>query len=568
MSRDSRRNQRKKREAQAIIDAAQDVVGLNSMVGIDPGDFLKAIRSTLYQLIRRPEISRREIGALIRNLSAALRGTSDFQPASNDKRFQDPGWSQDPLAYRALQCYLVMSDALDHWADQLDIDFLERLRMDMVIALLKSTIAPSNFLLTNPPAKKKAMATRGGSLLKGMRNLVNDIRFNKGMPSQVDKSQYEVGVNLATCKGEVIFRNEILELIQYYPEGSQVHSIPLFCVPPQVNRYYLFDMSPEKSFFKYMVAQGFQLFTVVWCNPSSKQQHLGIDDYISALVEAKTVMQQVTGQTTFNLMGACTGGITASIFAGYLHASGEEVVNTMTLPVCVMRAQRSDTEITAFSSDETIESARSRSGKKGVMEGRNLSFIFNLMRPNDLIWNYVVNNYLMGNDPPAFDLLYWNNDSNDLPAKLHSDFLDILKYSPLATPDRYAVLGVPINILDIPCDKYLVAGLSDHITPWPACYRSTQFLAGDKRFVLAKSGHIQTLAHVPDSPRSYYYTNDNLPESSDDWLNEAAGVSGSWWQDYTEWLKLRSGPLKRARKTMGSKKYPPLCAAPGTYVLQ
>jgi polyhydroxyalkanoate synthase len=309
------------------------------------------------------------------------------------------------------------------------------------------------------------------------------------------------------------------------------------------------------------------LFAVSWRNPTAQQREWGMEQYIESLAEAVEAVKGITGQASINLMGACSGGITASVLAGYLDATGEKAINSFTTLVCVLSQRQDDSDITLFANDDGIESARRSSQKKGVLDGNDLAKVFNWMRPNDLIWNYVVNNYLMGNKPPTFDILYWNNDTTCLPAKLHSDFLDQMQTNPLVTAGGLMVKGQPIDLPSLACDKYLVAGVTDHITPWHACYRSTQFLTGDIRFVLSNSGHIQALVNPPGNPKSNYFLNDELPATADEWLQGAEQQMGTWWDDWADWLRIRSGRTVNARKTLGKTGlYEPMEAAPGTYV--
>jgi len=405
-------------------------------------------------------------------------------------------------------------------------------------------------------------------LVQGLRNAIDDYRNNNATPAQVDKSQFELGKNLATTEGSVVFRNEILELIQYKPTTAKVQQRPLLVVPPQINKFYVFDLSPEESLFKYLVAQGQQLFAVSWRNPTPQQRDWGLDDYVRSLAEAIEAIQAITSQPTINLMGACSGGITASILTAYVAALGEDTINSLTTLVCVLSQRQGDSELTLFADDDGIEKARRGSQKKGVLDGKELSRVFNWMRPNDLIWNYVVNNYLLGNAPPAFDILYWNNDTTCLPAQLHSDFLDQLQTDPLSRPGGLTVLGQALDLTSLDCDKYMVAGVNDHITPWHACYRSTQFMSGNIRFVLSNSGHIQAFVNPPGNAKSSYFLNDKYPAAHDEWLQGAEQKMGTWWDDWAIWLQQRSGRKINARKSLGKKGlFDPMEAAPGTYVL-
>jgi polyhydroxyalkanoate synthase len=563
----SRRKARKQKTERSINQAAEGVIGLSPLVGVDPEDLTDALKSTARQVAKQPLIAAKHSLSYASKLVDVVAGKTDYTVSRRDRRFSDESWQESGLFSRLLQGYLALDESCAQWVDDLDLDEMDERKARFVVDILTDSLAPTNALLTNPSALKKARATRGGSLVQGLRHAIEDIRHNNAMPAQVDKSQYEVGENLACTKGAVVYRNEILELLQYNPTTAKVRQRPLLVVPPQINKFYVFDLTPEKSMFKYLLGQGFQLYAVSWRNPTAKQRHWGMDDYIRALTEAVEAIQAITGQPSINLMGACSGGITASILAGYMDAADNAAIHSLTTMVCVLSQQQGDSEITLFANNSSIDKARSNSQKAGVLDGKKLSRVFNWMRPNDLIWNYVVNNYLLGNKPPAFDILYWNNDTTCLPAQLHSDFLDQIQADPLVTAGDLTVLDKPIDLTSLDCDKYLVAGVTDHITPWHACYRSTQFLPGNVRFVLSNSGHIQALVNPPGNPKSNYFTNESLPASHEEWLEGAEQQMGTWWDDWSAWLHERSGRQVNARKTLGKKgSHDPLEAAPGTYV--
>lgn len=558
---------RKKKSERVMVQATEGVIGLSPLVGARPKDISDAMKTTARQLAKQPLVAAKHTLGYAGKLVDVIAGKRDYTVSKKDRRFSDDSWKESGVFSRLLQAYLALDESCSEWVDELDLNELDERKARFILDLLTDSVAPTNLLLTNPSALKKARATRGGSLVQGLRHAVDDYRNNNAMPTQVDKSQFAVGENLATTKGSVVFRNEILELIQYKPSTSKVHKRPLLVVPPQINKFYVFDLSPQKSMFKFLVDQGLQLFAVSWRNPTTEHRHWGMDDYIHALTEAVTAVQTITGAPDLNLMGACSGGITASILAGYMDAVDESAINSLTTLVCVLSQQQEDSDITLFANNSGIENARRSSRKKGVLDGKELAKVFNWMRPNDLIWNYVVNNYLMGNKPPAFDILYWNNDTTCLPAQLHSDFLDQILANPLVTAGDLTVMEKPIDLTSLDCDKYLVAGVNDHITPWPACYRSTQFLGGDIRFVLSNSGHIQALVNPPGNAKSTYFLNDELPVSHEDWLSSADQQVGTWWEDWASWLKKRSGNQVNARKTLGKKVvFEPLEDAPGTYV--
>ncbi len=558
---------RKRKNDRVISEAAEGVAGLSPLVGVRQEDLTEALKATAFQLIKQPLVAAKHSASLAGKLVDVVAGKTEYTVARKDRRFADESWQESGFYRRVLQAYLALDESFDQWIDDLELADDDDRKARFVADILTDSVAPSNNLLTNPAALKKARATRGGSLVQGMRHLASDWRHNNRMPSQVDKSQFEVGVNMANTPGNVVFRNDMLELIQYAPQTGSVSQVPMLIIPPQINKFYVFDVSPAKSMFKFLVEQGNTVFAVSWRNPTAKERHWSLDDYIAALVDAAEAVSEISGQPRFNLMGACSGGITASIFAAYLNAKNVDVVNTLTLMVCVLDQQRNDSDVTLFASEDGLERARKASAKKGILDGKELSRVFNLMRPNDLIWNYVVNNYLMGNKPPAFDILFWNNDTTNLPAQLHSDFLDLMQSNPLVTPGDLTVLGEAIDLSGLTYDKYMVGGTTDHITPWHACYRSTQLMGGDIRFILSNSGHIQAMVNPPGNPKSNFFTRDDLPESSADWQAGAEQQMGTWWHDWAEWLSAHGGRRVRARKSVGRKdSYPPLEAAPGTYV--
>jgi len=410
--------------------------------------------------------------------------------------------------------------------------------------------------------------TGGRSIMRGLQNLLEDGRKNSGMPSQVDKSAFELGGNIATTEGSVVFRNEMLELIQYSPTTPKVYRRPLLFIPPQVNKFYFYDLSPEKSFFQYCLNEGLQVFTVSWRNPRPEHADWGIDLYISALKEAVEVVQGICGSKTINVTAPCSGGITATILAGHYKALGKNVINSMTLPVTVLQQDDDDSDLTLFVNEQAIEAARSNSRKNGVLKGKELARVFAWMRPNDLIFNYVVNNYLLGNKPPAFDILYWNSDPTNLPAQLHSDFLDIIGSDALARPGDLSICDTEIDLTAVDNDLFLIGGLTDHLTPWQACYRTTHLMGGDKEFLLVASGHIQSLVASPKNPKARFYQNDRVPPAAEEWLETATENAGSWWPHWSNWIRARSGAQKAAPATVGSAVHKPLCDAPGSYVLE
>jgi polyhydroxyalkanoate synthase len=382
----------------------------------------------------------------------------------------------------------------------------------------------------------------------------------------VDTRPFEVGKNLAATPGAVVFRNEVLELIQYHPTGGEVHQRPLVIVPPQVNKFYVLDLAPGRSLAEAAIKAGHQVFMVSWRNPGPDQREWTLDTYVSSLEQALDAALDITGQPDLNILGACAGGITSAAMAGHLAALGDRRVNAMTFLVTALDSTVPST-VSTFASGPAVAASARRSRSKGVLEGRELASMFAWLRPNDLVWNYWVNNYLLGKNPPAFDILAWNADATNVPAGLHGDFLTITSTNALAHPGHLEVLGSKVDLGAVTCDTYVVGGLTDHIIPWQACYESMKLVGGETEFVLCKSGHIQTLVCPTDNAKAAYLTSPARPASADDWMATADEQRGSWWTHWLGWLSPRAGDMVGARAELGSANYPAGEAAPGSYVL-
>ncbi|SDO65957.1 class II poly(R)-hydroxyalkanoic acid synthase [Pseudomonas jinjuensis] len=553
-----------KKDEELSRQAAEHTLTLNPVVGPNRRDLFSSARKVLRQALVQPLHSARHAAALGGELKNVLLGGSELQPEAGDKRFSDPAWSSNPLYRRYMQGYLAWARSLNEWVASSDLSEQDASRGQFLVGLLTDALAPTN-TLANPAALKRLLDTGGKSVLDGLSQLVKDLVENGGMPSQVDKTAFEVGRNLATTEGSVVFRNEVLELIQYQPLTESVYQRPLLVVPPQINKYYVFDLSPEKSLIRYAVGSGLQAFAVSWRNPTTAQREWGLSTYIEALKEAVDVVLAITGSDDLNLLGACSGAITMVTLLGHYAALGEKKVNAFTQMVSVLDWEM-DGDVTLFADEKSLEAARRRSYQAGVLEGRDMARVFAWMRPNDLIWNYWVNNYLLGKEPPAFDILYWNNDTTSLPAALHGEFIDFYQSNPLARPGALEVCGTPIDLSRVTQDFYCLAGLTDHITQWDACYRSAQLLGGKCEFVLSSSGHIQSILNPPGNPRARFMTNGELPDDASDWLAGSSKHAGSWWPHWLEWLHARSGETRKAPRKLGCRNHPAAEAAPGTYV--
>lgn len=544
--------------------AAEGMLGPNPFVGLRSSDILATAQLIGAQALRQPSLVLEQEAALVRDLMAALCG-AEFDAEKGDKRFADPAWHENAMYRVTMQGYLAWRSALSGFVERSALDSKTKERALFVMSLFTEALSPTNTLLGNPAVMKKIVESGGANLVGGMRNFLVDMLQNQGMPSQVDKTAFKVGENLSTSPGAVVFRNEVLELIQYAPTTDHVHCRPQLIVPPQINKFYVFDLAKGKSIVEFLVKNEFQVFVVSWRNPTARQSHWDLDTYVGALLEAIEAVREITGSDDVNLHGACSGAMSISALLGYLAAGNEKMVNAATLMVAVLDGS-TDSQLGLFATPEAIEAAKQNSRSKGVLSGEEMGRVFAWMRPNDLVWNYWVNNYLLGKAPPAFDVLYWNNDTTRLPARLHGQLLDIFSGNLFSKPNALTVLGVPIDLSGVTCDKYVVAGMTDHITPWKGVYNTARTFGGNTRFVLSSSGHIQSLVNPPGNPKAKYFLNPELPASADAWLERSQPEKDSWWGNWVDWLRERSGERRAAPAALGSERYPSGAKAPGTYV--
>jgi polyhydroxyalkanoate synthase len=549
--------------------AAQHTLAANPLVGVRKGDILDTAHGLFGQMMRNPLMAGTHYLRFLGDLGRIAVGASELEPDPRDKRFSDPAWKLN-IGYRALaQCHLAWASALNRFVDEAHMDKRDAERARFVVSLLVDAMAPTNVLVGNPLAVKKLVETGGASLLCGLENLLGDLVRNGGLPAQVDTRSFAVGKNLATTKGAVVYRDAVMELIQYQPVGNEVHKRPLLIAPPQINKFYVFDLVPEKSIVRMALGGGLQTFAISWKNPGPAEGRFGLDTYVEGLEQAIDVMRDITDSEDVNIWGSCSGGITTSALLANLATRDEQKVHSATVAVCVLdMAVAQNTTAGIFVTPESIAAAKSASQLAGVVEGRELARMFAWMRPNDLIWNYWVNNYLLGNAPPAFDVLYWNNDTTRLPARLHADFLDLIDTNPYVNAGRLTVRGEPLDMRRVKLDSYVVAGVTDHITPWQGCYATAKLYGEGSTFVLANSGHIQSLLSPPGNPKAFFWAGAARPESAEGWLEQACKQNGSWWPHWLEWIKARSGELSSAPRTLGNANNPLLDDAPGRYVME
>ncbi len=505
--------------------------------------------------------------ALSKTMLDIVTGKSEIAPDARDWRFKDEAWTKNPAYKRLAQAYLAATESVEKMIPD-DLSVENRQRAELAASIVTSAFAPTNTLMGNPAALAKTIETGGSNLTKGLAAFLDDIKNNGGLPKQVDKSKFEVGGNLGITPGKIVLRHEMFELIHYKPSTDAVYETPVLLIPPQINRFYFTDLAPGRSFAEYTVSQGLQYFAISWRNPQAEQRDWGLDKYADAALAAIDAIAEITGQPKINLIGFCAGGITTAMVMGYMEAKGQDRVNSLGLCVTMLDFEV-DAALGAFRLPALLGVAKSKSAKAGILSGADLGKIFTWLRPNDLVWNYWVNNYLMGEPPAAFDILAWNNDCTNMAAKLHEDFLELFEGNLIVQPGKAKVMGEAIDLGKLKCDAFVVGAVTDHLTPWKACYRASSHLGSkDLTFALSNGGHVAALVNPPGNPKAYHYMGPATASDADSWLEQSPKLSGSWWESWNKWCAERSGKKIAAPKKLGSKAYPPICDAPGEYVKQ
>lgn len=552
-------------------EAAQSTTALGPLVGLAREDFVGAVALLLRETASDPTRTFRHMQGLGEDMVKIMTGKSDLAPDPKDKRFMDPAWRFNPFFRAGAQYYLAIQKGMKNWLTELELDELERDRANFISQIIIDSLAPTNSLIGNPSAQKRVIDSGGLSLIKGLKNAYNDLVNNGGMVSQVDKKPFKLGENVATSKGAVVYRDAMFELIHYAPTTEQVYAIPQLTIPPQINKMYINDLSPEKSVVKWQVDNGIQCFVISWKNPTKEEGVWGMDEYIASCMKAVDIVCEITGAPKVNISSACSGGQTGAILASKMAAAGDQRLGALTYMVTVLHPKQNDIEAGSLMTENGLKLAKQRAAKAGIIKGDDLARGFAWLRPNDLIWNYVINNYLMGDDPPAFDVLFWNADATNLSASLMGDFLHLFETLAFTRKGEVEMAGHPIDLSKVKSDLFILGGTTDHITPWRACYRSTQlFGSKDVTFVLSQSGHMQAILNPPGNPKAKYYVSKKggqPPADVDAWLKGAEEQAGSWWPFWMEWLQNRSGGKVPAPKSLGSKQYLPMEPAPGLYVL-
>lgn len=547
--------------------ASRNTLALNPLVGIRGQDLVDSAGILFKAVINEPKVATEQWLSFVSEMGSILAGKSERAPKPGDRRFADPAWKESSLHSGLLKAYLAWGETVNGLVDKTSLSDIDKQRAHLITEILIDAVAPTNTMFTNPAAVRKFLDTGGQSLWSGLKNYFDDLARNRGMPSMVDTTAFKVGENLATTPGAVIFRNELLELIQYTPTTPTVRKRPLVITPPQINKYYALDLSPDKSMIRFLLESGIQTFAVSWRNPTAANRDWGLDTYVAALDEAVDAAREITGSEDISMMGSCSGGITSTAYFATLGSAAEKKIRNLVLAVCLLDPNAAEeTTLGCLMTPETMRLAKESSKLRGIVDGHDLARMFAWMRPNDLIWNYWVNNYLLGNQPPAFDILYWNADTTRLPAALHGDYLDLYFTNPFLNPGKLTLNDKTVDMSKVKADSYVVAGVTDHITPWKGVYKTAQIMGEGTTFVLSNSGHLQSLLNPPSNPKASFMIGPVGAGKPDDFMATAEKRKGSWWLDWRDWLYARSGDEVSPPATLGSARHPSLGPAPGTYV--
>ena len=562
--------------ARRIAADASEALGPESglFARADKADFGKSVLSVLGRAARDPvgvgAASVRFSTALARSWPAAIarwRG-SDAEPPvpvdAGDKRFADAAWHDNPAYFWLRQAYLAARRMGDDLLAAGQGDPVTDQKARLALGFVFDALAPTNFLPTNPAALKRAFDTGGASVLAGARNFLDDVAHNGGRPRQVDRTPFELGRNLAATPGQVVFRNDLMELIQYAPQSRQVRSVPLLASPPWINKYYIMDLAPERSFLEWAVRHRRTVFAISYRNPGPGMSGVTLDDYlIHGPKAALDVISEITGSPTTDIAGLCIGGTLTAMLAAYLASTGDDRIGSITLLNTLLDYSEPGV-LGAFADERTIGRLEADMTRTGVMEGANMSATFDVLRANDLIFSYVASNWLMGQQPPAFDILAWNADSTRLPSAMHSFCLRSLYARNQLAKGGMELAGQPLSLADVKNDVYIVGAVNDHIVPWPSSYQATRLLGGTVRYVLSSGGHIAGIVNPP-GPKAWHEAGEHNPQSPQQWRETADRRDGSWWEDWAAWADARAGRLVKP-PSMGSHGYPALGEAPGDYV--
>jgi polyhydroxyalkanoate synthase subunit PhaC len=554
-------------------NAAEIVAPEWDVIGPDTAGIGDALKATLGGAARNPADLMKASIRLSTDLaqipatvltSWVKKPTGGAKPPS-DRRFADPAWTDNPYFHAVRLAYTAQCEFARSLVGSSGVDARQAAKASLGLSLLLDAIAPTNFLLSNPTAMKRAFDTAGVSVLRGARNLVLDVVQNKGRPRQVDSSAFTVGENLAITPAKVIFRNELMELLQYEPQTDMVHGTPLLCSPPWINKYYIMDLAPERSFIEWAIRHNRTVFAISYRNPTSEMATTSMEDYlVSGPRQALDVISDVTGSPKIDIVGLCLGGALTAITAAYLTQSGDDRVGNVTL-LNTMLDYAEPGMLGVFTDEAAVNRLEKEMAKSGgTLEGKSMAGTFDVMRANDLIFNYVVSNWLLGQDPPVFDILAWNDDSTKMPGSMHAFYLRNFYVRNLLAQGQLEIAGQTIDLSSIKSNAYVVSAKNDHIVPWQSAYKTTQLFSGTTRFILSNGGHIAGIVNPP-GPKSWYLAAADNPAEAEDWMSSAQRTPESWWLDWARWSTEHAGAMTNP-PPMGSAAYPVLGPGPGTYV--
>lgn len=550
---------------------ANSITGQNILVDLRVSELLDTATKLFDRAFRNPAAMAEEGAQLAKTLQQIASGISTQTPERNDKRFNDTAWTENTFYKGMLQGYMAWSQSLQNFAEKAGLEAKETGRAKFLLSQISEALAPTNYLFSNPVAIKAAIDSGGKTLLDGYQNFLEDAAAGRPIPSQVDFRSFKVGQNLAMTPGDVVMRKEIFELIQYAPQTEQVWHRPILFVPSIINKYYAFDLAPGRSLFEFLVKSGFTLFSMVFRNPKPEHDHWGMEAYIEAIDAAFRTVQEISGVKDPHTIAVCGAAPLVVSLAGCYAALGQRNIGSMTLFVAPLDTlgMTETPGLGSFVDSKFQDAVKQWPASKDRVSADELALLFAMLRPNDLIWNYWVNNYLLGKQPAAFDVLYWNADGTGMTAQFSRDFRRFVDENPLARPGGMTVKGTSIiDISKFDFDSYVIGAASDHICPWPTVYRSAQMLGERCQFVLGGSGHIQTIVCPPSNSKASYYTNPGNSRPSEEWLRTATRSDGTWWDHFSAWCGKRSGPMIPAPATAGSARHPSLGKAPGTYVFE
>jgi polyhydroxyalkanoate synthase len=492
-------------------------------------------------------------------------------PAKTDSRFKDDDWSSNFLFDYIKQSYLIASRQIQHAVASVDglspesekkVAFFTRQYVD--------ALSPSNFALTNPQVLRETLASGGQNLLKGLNNLLGDMEKGGGSLriSMTDEKAFQIGRNVAVTPGKVVFQTELMQLIQFQPTTPEAYKTPLVIVPPWINKYYILDLRKSNSFIRWALDQGHSVFVLSWVNPDARLAQMGFDDYMKqGPLAALEAVEKATGERKVNFIGYCLGGTLLGATLAYLAATGEDRVNSATFFVALLDFSAPG-ELGVFIDEAQVQNLEKRMSERGYLEGAEMASTFNVLRANDLVWSFVINNYLMGREPFPFDLLYWNSDATRLPARMHSFYLrNMYMRNLLGVPGGISLDGVPIDLAKVKVPAYFISTVEDHISPWKTTYKGAKYLGGDVRFVVGGSGHIAGIVNPPAAKKYHYWTNVQNPATAEEWFKTATQHPGSWWADWQAWMDARNGGEKVPARVPGDRELKPLEDGPGSYVM-